>query len=814
MLSTQVFILIIVIAVIVIVGLPLFFLVAFFREKHRINRALNTSLFLITLPQKTKQREGETPKNPKEIISIMEQFYTSLVHLRDKKDPFIYGAPHIVFEVATPQIGEEISFYMAAPKKWEEVIEKQINGFFPEAVVEKTKDYNIFNPGGSAAGAYLKLGRDYYFPIKTYQQMEADSLNEIANALSKLEEDGEGAAFQLIIRPALDGWRRPGLKIAKKMQEGKSYEQARQDLWAFGFWEAFQSAKASKKQKEDDRQKPVVSVTPLQEEIIKSLDGKISKVGFEANLRILVSARTQLRAESLLSQMEGAFAQFTTPHLNFLRSRRLKGRALKNLIYNFSFRLFDVSQKNILNSEELTGLFHFPIIPLEAPKIKTLKAKSAPPPANLPKEGLVLGRNFFRGAETVARLEDDDRRRHFYIIGQTGTGKSAFLQNMIQQDIANGRGVAVLDPHGDLIEKILGLIPKERAEDVVVCDPADMERPLGLNMLEYDFSHPEQKTFIVNELINIFDKLYDMKVAGGPMFEQYARNALLLLMDDPTESATLMEVPRVMADRVYRQRLLSKCRNVIVKDFWEKEAEKAGGEASLANMVPYITSKFNTFIANDYMRPIIGQAKSTLNFREIIDGGKIFLINLSKGRLGELNSSLLGLIVVGKILMASFARIDQPEKERKDFYLYMDEFQNFTTESIETALSEARKYRLCLTITHQFIGQLPEKIRNAVFGNVGSIASFRIGAEDAEFVAKQFAPVFDENDLINIDNYNAYLKLLVRGATTKPFNVITYPPAEENFEIAHSVKQLSRLKYGKDRNLVEEEIYGRWREYE
>jgi hypothetical protein len=275
-----------------------------------------------------------------------------------------------------------------------------------------------------------------------------------------------------------------------------------------------------------------------------------------------------------------------------------------------------------------------------------------------------------------------------------------------------------------------------------------------------------------------------------------------------------MEVPRVMADRVYRQRLLAKCRNIIVKDFWEKEAEKAGGEASLANMVPYITSKFNTFIANDYMRPIIGQAKSTLNFREIIDSGKIFLINLSKGRLGELNSSLLGLIVVGKMLMASFARIDQPESQRRDFYLYMDEFQNFTTESIETALSEARKYRLSLIITHQFIGQLPEKVRNAVFGNVGSMVSFRIGAEDAEFVVKQFAPVFDENDLINIDNYNAYVKLLIGGATTKPFNIITYPPEKENPEIAHGIKQLSRLKYGKDRNLVEEEIYARRREYE
>jgi hypothetical protein len=293
------------------------------------------------------------------------------------------------------------------------------------------------------------------------------------------------------------------------------------------------------------------------------------------------------------------------------------------------------------------------------------------------------------------------------------------------------------------------------------------------------------------------------------MFEQYTRSALLLLMDDPSEPVTLMEVPRVLADKAYRQRLLAKCQNIVVKDFWEKEAEKAGGEAALTNMVPYITSKFNTFIANDYMRPIIGQPKSTLNFREIMDQGKVLLVSLPKGRLGEINSSLLGLIVVGKIVMASFARIDMPEEQRKDFYLYMDEFQNFTTQNIETALSEARKYRLCLTIAHQFIGQLPEEIRDAVFGNVGSLASFRIGADDAEFLVKQFAPVFDENDLINIDNYNAYVKLLIKGATTSAFNIMTYPPAKGVDEIGENIKQLSRFKYGKERSLVEAEIYER-----
>ena len=295
------------------------------------------------------------------------------------------------------------------------------------------------------------------------------------------------------------------------------------------------------------------------------------------------------------------------------------------------------------------------------------------------------------------------------------------------------------------------------------------------------------------------------------MFEQYTRNALLLLMDDPAEAVTLMDVPRVMADAVFRKRLLNKCRNIVVRDFWEKEAEKAGGEAALANIVPYVTSKFNTFIANDFMRPIIGQSTSSLNFREIMDKKKILLVNLSKGRLGDINAYLLGLIVVGKLLMASFSRIDLPEELRNDFYLYIDEFQNFTTDSISTILSEARKYKLCLIIAHQFIKQVPEKIRDAVFGNVGSMMTLRVGAEDAEFLVKQFAPIFDQSDLINLDNFNAYVKLLINNLTSKPFNIAFPRAPQENKEIADALKELSRLKYGRDRNLVEQEIASRYK---
>ena len=332
-----------------------------------------------------------------------------------------------------------------------------------------------------------------------------------------------------------------------------------------------------------------------------------------------------------------------------------------------------------------------------------------------------------------------------------------------------------------------------------------------LNLLEYDPKFPEQKTFIVNELIAILDKLYDLKTTGGPMFEQYTRNALLLLMEYPEKGFTLLEIPKILADKEFRRALLVNCDNILVKDFWEKEAEKAGGEAALANMVPYITSKFNVFLANDYIRPIIAQSKSTINFRDIMDSKKILIVNLTKGRLGDINASLLGLIIVGKILMASFSRVDISEDERRDFYLYIDEFQNFATDSIATILSEARKYKLDLIIAHQFIEQLKKEIKDAVFGNVGNIMAFRVGATDAEFLVKQFEPVFDQNDLVNIDNFNAYVKLLISGKTAKPFSISTYPPSKGDASAASNIKKLSSAKYGRDRVSVAGEIMARIR---
>jgi len=791
---------------------------SFFIFRGQITRSLNMDIDVVKVSRPLKVQnqpvqQQQPPKSDKELISVMEHLFASLGNIKEKAGFFhriIYGDAVVTLEVANPANTDEISFYVGAPKKLINIVERQIHSFYPKAAIERVKDYNIFYPGSFTSASYLSLRDKYYFPVRTYQTLESDPLNNITNVLGKFEEKKEGAAIQLIMKPARGNWRTKGRETAHKMQQGRRLGDVKRDTPVRQFFRGFFNV-AFKKEENQPKDifkpsKEAVQLTPEEQEVVKKIEGKANKPGFKVNIRLVASALAQERSETILAELENAFIQYENPGLNSFRvSRESKSRS-KNIAFDFIFRNFRDDQSFILSSEEVVSIFHFPILSMETPKISWLKSRTAAPPNNIFQEGIILGFNDYRGVETVIRHSEDDRRRHFYIIGQTGTGKSTMIQEMVKQDIKDGKGVCVIDPHGDLVDHIAESIPKERAEDVIFFDPADMERPFGLNILEYDHNKPEQKTFVINEMINIFDKLYDLRQTGGPMFEQYMRNAALLVMEHPESGSTLMEIPRVLADEEFRHMKLSHCTNPVVKNFWEKEAEKAGGEAALANMVPYITSKLTQFISNDMMRPIIAQEKSTISFRQAMDNQQIILVNLSKGRIGEINASLLGMIIVGKILIAALSRVDMPEGGRKDFYLYIDEFQNFTTDSIAQILSEARKYRLSLVIAHQFIAQLKEEISKAVFGNVGSICSFRIGAEDAEFVQKQFEPVFDANDLMNVDNHNAFVKLLIASQVATPFNLKTYPPTKGDAKIAEAVKELSKLKYGRNRDIVNEEI--------
>ncbi len=785
---------------------------SFFHYRAQINRSLNMDIEVVKVTKINRDHSQQTQNAQawKDEIGAMEQLLTTLANIKEKKSIFsyfLYDNPHVALEIANPSNSEEISFYLIVPRKFRESVEKQVHSYFPHAVVEKVSDYTIFTPGGYTSAAMLELKEKYALPIQTYERMDIDPLNELSNALSKLETVEEGAAVQLILRPAGTEWRNSGRMIAHRMQQGKRLKDAHTNsLTKEIAKESFKVLTSSSGGQQHQPLAPqTVQLTPEEQELVKAIEGKTNKAGFSVNIRLLASAANQHRADEILAHLENAFAQFEYAQSNHFKvAKRIKE---KKISFDYIFRTFDEEHAMILNAEEISSLYHFPISTTETPKIKWLKAGAAPPPLNIPQQGILLGHNDYRGTKTDIKLTDGDRRRHMYVIGQTGVGKSVLLKEMAKQDVRNGKGVCVIDPHGDFATDVLAAVPKERAEDVIYFDPSDMERPFGLNMLEY--SRPEEKTFVINEMINIFDRLYDLKATGGPMFEQYVRNAMLLIMEDPESGSTLMEISKVLADEDFRRMKLTKCQNPVVRDFWIKEAEKAGGEAALANMVPYITSKLTTFISNDMMRPIIAQQKSTLDFRKIMDEGKILIVNLSKGKIGEINSHLLGLVIVGKILMAALSRVDMSEDERKDFYLYIDEFQNVTTDSISQILSEARKYRLSLTIAHQFIGQLSEEISKAVFGNVGSMCSFRVGPEDAEFLEKQFSPVFSAQDIVNVDNYNCFARVLLNNELSKPFSMKTYPPTPGDEKLAVYLKELSRLTYGRDARIVNREIMER-----
>lgn len=784
----------------------------YFEKKGKVNfpDSLNVSLFLIMMPKHETPGLDNNQPDEKSLITRMEQVFTNFLYIQNT-DKSVKVSPRITLEIASQIGSEDISFYVAVPNYLATALEKYIHGVFPKALVESVpQDYTVFEPGGKTVGSYMKLRENAIFPINTYKSLEKDPLSAITNALNKINAN-EGAAMQVVIRPVVDNnWRKLGEKVLEKMQEGNSVKIAISLARGGkvmkevnkGISEIFSPTKKDKKPEEPKKKEQVID-----QRSFDSIQSKIQKQAFETNIRLVASAQTGQRAEEILTHLEGAFGQFSLSSINSLEPIKLKKNETAKFIYDFSFRNFNANQSNILNIEELTSVYHFPTHFTETPYIKTVKSVVSAPPQDLPEGGSnLVGKVLFRGEEKKVFLASpDDRGRHFYIVGQTGTGKSSLLREMIRQDIQNGQGVAVIDPHGDLIENTLANIPKNRVEDVILFEPADIERPVGLNMLEYDT--PEQKDFAIQEMIAIFYKLFPPEMIG-PMFEHYMRNAMLALMADQQNPGTLVEIPKMFTDPLFMEERLKKVTDPLVKEFWQKEWKQTTG-STRSDMLGYVVSKIGRFIENEMMRNVIGQSKSGFNLSDIMDNKKIFLVNLSKGLTGEVNSSLLGLILVSKIQMAAMRRARVPQEQRKDFYLYIDEFQNFTTDSIATILSEARKYRLALVLAHQYIPQLTPEIKNAVLGNVGTIASFRIGAEDAEFLEKQFTPEFSRLDLVNLDNFNLIIKMMINNRISTSFKLEIFKPQEGNLKIIDPIRKLSRLKYGREKKEVELEIANR-----
>jgi len=784
------------------------------KEGTPFYKALNMTLFEITLPP--PQDEADKSKGFKEFIGAMEQFYAGMQSIGEGK--YNEKENYFTLEVALGNQNDEVVVYAAIPNKHLTLFEKQILAFYHDAkILSVADDYNIFNEKGSSVGAYASFTQRAVMPIKTYENIEHDPMNPILNVFSKLKTSGEGAAIQLVIAPAGDKFINEFHKILDDVKSGTSVKHADDNFYKFNkaFLKAGKDLLFGHKEKktEENKEKYMKGRRAVDEGAVEKIGNKVKSSIMKANIRVIASGESKERAEAILREIESSFNQFSEAASNSFVFEQMGGSDLKKLFHDFSFRTFSHDKILPMNLKELSSVFHFPVGIGSQPQLKEAKAGIAPAPIEMGKEGIVLGVNSYRGKDTEIHMAREDRMRHFYVIGQTGTGKTNIMLNMITQDIRNGDGCCYIDPHGTDIQTILSRIPKERIDDVIYFDPAYTARPMGLNMLEYDPKYPEQKTFVVNEMMGIFNKLFDMKVGGGAMFEQYFRNSAFLVMEDPESGSTLLEITRVLADKEFRDMKLAKCKNPIIKQFWIS-AEQTTGDQSLANFVPYISSKFDNFISNDIMRPVVLQQNSVFNFRKIMDEKKILLVNLSKGRLGDINANLIGLVLVGKIQMAALSRVDMFGKPMNDFYLYIDEFQNVTTDSIASILSEARKYRLSLNIAHQYITQLEENIKNAVFGNVGSMAVFRVGTEDATFLEPKFKPQFNAQDITKLDNYNAYVNMLVNGQPTKPFNLRTLAPEKGNPEIVDSLKELSYVKYGRDRAEVEAEIMGRYKTME
>ena len=750
-------------------------------------------IYLIIIYMRLKKREQislematvevKLPKENEIKIDAADQMFSSFSSLKKSGIfSFLEVDDVISFEIVGKK--SEIRFYVSASARIIDLVEKTIYSYYPNADIRKVDEPNIFSEEGKVSYGALVVKEGAYLPIKTYRDLPTDSLAAITSVISKISEK-EGAIIQILIRPADSKWKKTG----------KSYV-------------------SSTKKNEANPEKATFKTDP---KMLEKIDDKSSKSGFETTIRFVVSSPTKDMADLHIKNIKTAFAQFSSDLNSFSKTKTIfKGGFMINFIYKF-FPVIDppfFKSISILSTDELATIFHFPNKAVETPYIQWLKAKTAPVPSDVPqKEGTFIGYGYYRGVRRPVHIGFEDRRKHVYIIGKTGTGKSVLLEDMAIQDIKAGYGVCVIDPHGDLIDNIVKFIPPNRAEDVIYFDPSDTERPMGLNLLEAKTE--DQKHFLTTSIINLMYKLYDPQRTGiiGPRFEHAVRNAMLTVMSEP--GSTFVEVVRVLTDPKYVQELLPKVQDPIIRRYWTDQIAQTS-DFHKSEVLDYIVSKFGRFVTNKTMRNIIGQSVSAFNFRRCMDEGKILLINLSKGKMGEENSSFLGLVLIPKILVAAMSRQEIPEEKRRDFFLYVDEFQNFATPDFATILSEARKYHLNLIVANQFIGQMEEEVKNAVFGNVGSLISFRVGVTDASYLQREYQPVFGESDLINIERFHTYMKTIVDNEPVPPFSVdhtkdMKKYKAEANEKVAKAIIQLSRLKFGRPRELVEAEINQRAR---
>lgn len=781
------------------------------REAKNYERGLKMIPILIHLPPASEDIAGENRDKrdlTEEVLSQAQVMYNIIASTATKGfKSKIYGQRHLSFEIVARD--GLVYYYAVVPTVLTDVVRQAVAAAYPAARLEEVTEHTVFSQVGKTSGTIggeFTLKKSFSYPIATYLESKRDASRALLNAISAAgREDGVG--LQILVRPASEGWTKSSITLAEKITKNKGVKGTGTFSGMVSprdIMEALWKPPETDEKKTDEKQ-----MSAVDQSAVEAIQEKTRYPGYEVLVRVVVSSNTAARSQALLKNIVAAFALFDSPTYNGFKFNLSKN--IEELTSAYIFRFFPQQiTQNILNSVELATIFHLPdqnSIPTS--QVKRQMSKQVDGPTQLMEEGLLLGYNEFRGVKKPIRLGVKDRRRHMHIIGQTGVGKSVLQENLAYQDMMDGRGFAFVDPHGDSVEALLSKVPKERVEDVVYFNPSDMTNPIGLNMFE--FETPDQKDFLVQEAISMLYGLYDPGHTGivGPRLEHIFRNCALLLMSDP-QGGTFIDIPKLLIDEEFMKSKLKYVTDQQVLDFWTKEFPASQRSSEAGEVISWVVSKFGPFISNDAMRNIIGQQKSGFNFADIMNNNKILLVNLSKGKMGDLNSKLLGIIFVMKFQAAAMARANMPEEERKDFTMYVDEFQNFATDSFETILSEARKYRLSLVLGNQFMTQLKEDLREAIIGNVGTTITGRIGITDAEIMVKRYTPVFDAEDLTKLPNYESVVVAQIEGVPSAPFSMSWIPPmGQSNQQLSDALKRLSAAKYGRPRGQVEQEIFQR-----
>lgn len=784
------------------------------REAKNYERGLKMVPLLIHLPPTSEDVNGSNRDErdlTEEVLSQAQVMYNIISSTATKGfKSKVYGQRHMSFEIVARS--GLVHYYAVVPLVLVDVIRQAVAAAYPSARLEEVADANIFSKVGKMSGTIggeFTLKKSFVYPISTYQESKRDASRALLNALSSASRE-DGIGVQFLLRPAYDGWSKASESHIDGMKKNKGKKKGLAGVAPLDIMEALwkppEGGDKDEAKNPEDKQ-----LTSLEQAEVDAISEKTRYPAYEVLVRVVISSNTAARSQVLLKNIIAAFSLFDSPRNNGFKFSLT--RNVEEMTTAYIMRFFpQEARSNILNSVEMATLFHLPgssAIPTS--QVKRQMSKQVDGPTDILDEGLLIGYNEFRGVKKPIRIGTKDRRRHVYIIGQTGVGKSVLQENMAYQDMMDGRGFAFIDPHGDLVESLLGKVPKERVEDIIYFNPSDMANPIGLNMFEFDT--PDQKDFLVQEAINMLYGLYDPGHTGivGPRLEHIFRNCALLLMADPA-GGTFIDVPKCLIDPEFVKSKLKYVKDQQVIDFWTKEFPASQRSNEAGEVVSWVVAKFGPFISNDAMRNIIGQTKSGFNLREIMDNNKILLVNLSKGKMGELNSKLLGIIFVMKFQAAAMSRADIPEDRRVDFSLYVDEFQNFATDSFESILSEARKYKLSLIMGNQFMTQLTDKIREAIIGNVGTVISGRIGVTDAELMVKKFQPTFDVDDLAKLPNFQSITSVMINNVPSAPFSMNWIPPmGQANNQLRDALVRLSAAKYGKPRAVVEKEIFDRLR---